>query len=61
MEAAPAVVEPAAEEKPAEVNDKPSVTETAVVEPVVGSWPVSGICLALILDKVINEDLEWFI
>ena len=60
VEAAPAVVEPAAE-KPAEVNDKPSVTETAVVEPVVGSWPVSGICLAFILDKVINEDLEWFV
>ena len=51
MEAAPAVVEPAAEEKPAEVNDKPSVAEMAVVEPVVGSWPETGICLAFILDS----------
>jgi len=51
VEAAPAEVEPAAEEKPAEVNDKPSVAETAVVEPVVGSWPESVICLAFIFNS----------
>ena len=56
MEAATAV-EKSAAEKPAEVNDKPSVAETAVVEPLVGSWPASGIPLALISYKVTNEDL----
>jgi len=63
VEAAPAVVEPAAEEKPAEVNDKPSVAETAVVEPVVGSWPASGICLAFILNssKRLREKIYSFI
>ena len=62
VDAAPAVEEPAAE-KPAEVNDKPSMAETAVVEPVVGSWPVSGIHLELLLNssKRLREKIYSFI